>query len=89
MPNLRLFPVLVLLFVGVSSPVAQASEKPWTEVRSPNFRVLTNGSAADGRRVAREFEQMRTVFAVAFPKMRLECPNNVLDVRLPFAYSTL
>jgi tetratricopeptide (TPR) repeat protein len=71
-PNLRLFPVLVLLFAGVSSPVAQAGERPWTEVRSPNFRVLTNGSAADGRRVAREFEQMRTVFAVAFPKMRLE-----------------
>jgi tetratricopeptide (TPR) repeat protein len=71
-PNLRPFRVLVLLFAGVSSPFAQAGEKPWTEVRSPNFRVLTNGSAADGRRVAREFEQMRAVFAMGFPKMRLE-----------------
>ena len=68
MPKLRSFRVLVLLFAGVSSPVAQAGEKPWTEVRSPNFRVLTNGSAADGRRVAREFEQMRAVFAMGFPR---------------------
>jgi tetratricopeptide (TPR) repeat protein len=51
---------------------SHAGEKPWTEVRSPNFRVLTNGSANDGRRVAREFEQMRAVFAMGFPKMRLE-----------------
>ena len=72
MPNLRSFRVLVLLLAGVSSPVAHGGEKPWTEVRSPNFRVLTNGSAGDGRRVAREFEQMRAVFALEFPKMRLE-----------------
>ena len=48
-----------------------AGEKPFTEVRSPNFRVLTNGSEHDARRIALEFEQMRAVFAVAFPKMRL------------------
>jgi hypothetical protein len=41
-------------------------------VRSPHFVVLTNGTASDGRRVAREFEQMRGVFASAFPNMRLE-----------------
>jgi tetratricopeptide (TPR) repeat protein len=56
----------------VSSACTFAGEKPWTEVRSPNFRVLTDGSPADGRRVAREFEQMRAVFAIGFPKMRLE-----------------
>jgi tetratricopeptide (TPR) repeat protein len=48
-----------------------AGEKPFTEVRSPNFRVLTNGSEHDARRIALEFEQMRAVFAVGFPKMRL------------------
>jgi hypothetical protein len=66
------FVFLPLLLVSLAPPHAQAGEKPWTEVRSPNFRVLTNGSAGDGRRVAREFEQMRAVFALAFPKMRLE-----------------
>lgn len=41
-------------------------------MRSPNFRVLTDGSAGSGRRIAREFEQMRAVFEVGFPKMRLD-----------------
>src|SRR3984893_1146843 len=48
-----------------------AGEKPFTEVRSPNFRVLTNGSEHDARKIALEFEQMRAVFAIEFPKMRL------------------
>jgi tetratricopeptide (TPR) repeat protein len=41
-------------------------EQPWAEVRSPHFRVLTNGSSKDGRAVANEFEQMRSVFALRF-----------------------
>lgn len=48
-----------------------SADKPFIEIRSPNFRVLTNGSEHDARRIALEFEQMRAVFAVAFPKMRL------------------
>ena len=52
--------------------VAYAKEKPWVEVRSPHFRVLTDGSDGQARRVAREFEQMRAVFATAFPSMGLE-----------------
>ena len=64
--------LLTLLLLGITPRVNYAGEKPWIEVRSANFRVLTNGSANDGRRVAREFEQMRAVFAVGFPKMRLE-----------------
>jgi tetratricopeptide (TPR) repeat protein len=64
--------VLTLFLLGITPPASHAGEKPWIEVRSPNFRVLTNGSANRGRRVAREFEQMRAVFAVGFPKMRLD-----------------
>ncbi len=48
-----------------------AADKPFTEIRSPNFRVLTNGSEHEARRIALEFEQMRAVFAVGFPNMRL------------------
>jgi hypothetical protein len=61
----------VLFFVFVAANLA-GGEKPWTEVRSPNFRVLTNASANDGRRAAREFEQIRALFAQGFPKMRLD-----------------
>jgi len=56
------------LFVAGSS---FNGDRPLTEVRSPNFRVLTNGSEHDARRIALEFEQMRAVFSVGFPNMRL------------------
>jgi len=60
-----------------------AAEKPWTEVRSPHFRVLTNGSTQDAVKVAREFEQLRWVFATRFPGWRLEsgAPLLVIAVR--------
>jgi tetratricopeptide (TPR) repeat protein len=46
-----------------SAPSIVHAETTWTEVRSPHFRVLTDGSARDGREVANEFEQIRHVFA--------------------------
>jgi tetratricopeptide (TPR) repeat protein len=70
-PKLRSTGVLAVLLL-VSTVVTRAGERPWTEVRSPNFRVLTNGSADDGRRVALQFEQMRAVFIEAFPNMRVD-----------------
>ena len=65
------FIALVFALVLLSAGSSFAGDKPFTEVRSPNFRVLTNGSEHDARRIALEFEQMRAVFAVGFPKMRL------------------
>src|SRR5262250_3383601 len=62
------FLFLPLLF----SPWLRAGEKPWMEVSSPHFRVLTNGSQNEARHVAREFEQMRFVFAEHDPQFRLE-----------------
>ncbi len=63
---------IVLCLLGFAKTFVARAEKPWTEVRSPHFRVLTNGSAADGRHVAHEFEQMRYVFATQFPQFRLD-----------------
>jgi tetratricopeptide (TPR) repeat protein len=61
----------LLIFVFFTA-AASAGEKPWTEVRSPNFRVLTDAGAGDARKVAHEFEQMRNVFATHLPHARLE-----------------
>ena len=69
---------LGLLLGMLCSLPARAGQKPWTEVRSPHFRVLTDGNAGDARRVAREFEQMRAVFANAFPNMRLDSGSPLL-----------
>lgn len=73
--------VLLLLFVLV--PALFARENGWIEVYSSHFRVLSDGSEHDARRVAREFEQMRAVLADHFPIYRLEsgAPLLVLAAR--------
>jgi len=74
------FPVVALVFIAFVTVVMPsfADEKPLTEVRSANFRVLTNGSDHDARRIALEFEQMRAVFAASFPNMRLTTGSPLL-----------
>jgi tetratricopeptide (TPR) repeat protein len=74
---------LTFAFILVLSSAVLASEKPWTEIRSPHFRVLTNGSEPDARKVAIEFEQLRAVFAGRFANARLEsgAPLVVFAVR--------
>lgn len=69
--------ILLAAAIFLSIPSA-AAEKPWREIRSPNFRVITNGSERDARHVAREFEQMRTVFATEFPGFRVDSPAPLL-----------
>jgi len=60
---------VLLLLILTSAASGSAGLRPWTEVRSPHFVVFTDGSAGDGRRVAREFEQMRGVFAAGHVKI--------------------
>jgi Tfp pilus assembly protein PilF len=64
----RFIILILILFPGL----ARAGEKPWIEVVSPHFRVLTNATQNDARHVARQFEQMRFVFVDRFPQFRLE-----------------
>jgi Tfp pilus assembly protein PilF len=85
MRGMLTFRILIYIFCALFIyPTASiAAEKPWTEVRSPHFRVLTNGSSDDARRVAHEFEQLRYVFATLFPTFRLDsgAPLLVLAAR--------
>jgi hypothetical protein len=69
---MRIRAILVVSLLSLFSIPARANQKPWIEVRSPHFRVLTNGSQNDARHVAKEFEQMRYVFADRHPDFRLE-----------------
>jgi tetratricopeptide (TPR) repeat protein len=50
----------------------RAADPAWYEVRSPHFRVLTDGAEKEGREVAREFEQMRAVFSSLYPQLKLD-----------------
>jgi len=63
---------LVILTLLLGTQISVGGEKSWIEVKSPHFRVLTDAGAGDGRRVAREFERLRAVFAAQFPEFRLD-----------------
>jgi tetratricopeptide (TPR) repeat protein len=65
-------PLLLATVAFLATLAARAEQKPWTEVTSPHFRVLTDASEHDARDVAFEFEQMRYVFETRFPGFRLE-----------------
>lgn len=91
--RLRFYLCAALLSLATT---ASAGDKPWTEVRSAHFRVLTDGTQSDGREVALQFEQMRFVLSDSYPSFRLEggAPLVVLAPRdeqtakmlLPFAW---
>ncbi len=71
------FKILLLLLVLLPLP-ASAADKSWIEVRSPHFRVLSDGTERDARSVAGRFEQMRMTFAAALPGLRLDVPVPLL-----------
>jgi hypothetical protein len=64
----------VLLVLLLFNPLAPARDKPesWLEVRSQHFTVVTNANEKTGRRIADQFERMRSVFHVAFPHVSID-----------------
>ena len=62
---------VLLMFTAALAPARDKAET-WTEVRSPHFVVVTNSNEKQGRRVADQFERMRSVFHVAFPKLQVD-----------------
>ncbi len=76
---------IALLLVLFTAALASAHDKPenWLEVRSQHFTVVTNANEKNGRRIADEFERMRSVFHVAFPHLSIDngSPIIVLAVK--------
>jgi tetratricopeptide (TPR) repeat protein len=72
--------LLLIDFLLLSAVAARARDKAdeWIEVRSPHFVVATNSSEKQGRRVADQFERMRSVFHVAFPKMQIDLGTPII-----------
>jgi Protein of unknown function (DUF1570) len=64
---------------------SSASAQTWREIRSPHFQVVTDGSEKDGRDVAKEFEQMRSIFPMTYNHLVLEtgAPLLIIAVREP------
>lgn len=76
------YPAILLWIWLLACQPLHAAEKTWTEVKSPHFRVLTDGSSNQARRVAREFEQMRVALSDIMPGLALD-PGAPLVVLAP------
>ena len=86
MLRLGVSPYRVLLCLAAGSAMLNSTRvaaQTWREVDSPHFRVVTDGSERDGRDVAKEFEQMRSVFAVELnnPALETGAPLVIFAVR--------
>ena len=70
--------LLVLFAFELFAREGFAADKQWIEVRSPHFRILSDGGERQARAVARQCERMRTAFATAMPWLRLDSPTPLL-----------
>jgi TonB family protein len=68
---------LVFLVAAFAAGV-RAQTDAWLEVRTPSFVVVSNAPEKDARRVARQFEQMRSVFHRVFPNTDLNTATPIL-----------
>jgi tetratricopeptide (TPR) repeat protein len=74
--------IVLLLFSSAWLPARDKAEN-WLEVQSPHFVVATNSSEKQARRIADQFERMRSVFHVLFPKLQMDpgAPIVVLAIK--------
>ncbi len=63
---------LFVCLIGAFAPFAGAQTDTWLELRTPHFVIVSNASEKEGRRVARQFEGMRSVFQRVFPDAELD-----------------
>jgi Tfp pilus assembly protein PilF len=71
-------PLLLILVLCTSLLPARDKVENWIEVRSPHFIVATNSDEKQARRLADQFERMRSVFHVLFPKLNIDPSSPVI-----------
>jgi Tfp pilus assembly protein PilF len=74
--------VFLLMIVAALSAWARDANQNWVEVRSPHFVVLTDSSEKQGRRIADQFERVRSVFHVLFPKANVDPASPIVVIAL-------
>ena len=72
-------PLWFLLFFCTSATALANEPNPhWLEIKSPHFIVLTDSSEKQGRRVAGQFEQMRSFFHSVVPTSAAESGGSII-----------
>ena len=56
---------LLLLLTGI--PATAATPPQWVEVRSPHFVVISDTNEKEARKLAGQFERMRSLFQTVLP----------------------
>jgi Tfp pilus assembly protein PilF len=74
-----------------SGPAKAESSERWVEVRSTHFVVLTDSNEKQGRKIASQFEQMRSVFHTLLPNATADgdAPIIVLALKDRKSFQTL
>src|SRR5258708_27324305 len=81
----------LFLFCITFSALATEPNDHWLQVQSPHFVVLTDSNEKQARRLAAQFEQMRSVFHVLFPNAASDTgsPLTLLPRKDPHAFPAL
>src|SRR5215475_7110883 len=69
---------LLLPLLSTSLVPARDKAETWIEVTSPHFVVATNSNEKQARRVADQFERMRSVFHVVFPGLHFDPASPIM-----------
>lgn len=72
----KLLSVLVFWALAVAS--ASAAPDQWVQIRSDHFTVITNAGEKQGRHVLDQFERMRWLYTVLFPKVNVDPPDPIV-----------
>lgn len=76
--------LVAALLLSATPAHARDKNENWIQITSPHFVVVTNASEKQGRRVADQFERMRSLFHGLFPKAQMDAagaPIIVLAVK--------
>ena len=77
-PVRRFCPLSCLTLLLVFLAAGTQAKDTWIEVKTPNFKVISNAGEGEARKVADQFEQFREVFHNAFPKFRVDLGRPLL-----------
>ncbi|MCU1241064.1 MAG: hypothetical protein JWO71_1790 [Candidatus Acidoferrum typicum] len=70
--------MFLAILVNAEAFGASDPNQGWIEVRSPHFVVASNAGEKEARRIADQFEQIRSLFHTAFASLRVDPAQPVL-----------
>jgi tetratricopeptide (TPR) repeat protein len=72
--------LLPLLVLFATAATARDKVENWIEVRSPHFVVATTANEKQARRIADQFERMRSLFQALFPHLKTDPSSPIIVI---------